>query len=516
MKAVCGRAYDRALLAEWDNPGPRPGFEAGDEAMRFLLLGWLLMSASDYPIAAIAAAADDATVCLEETGDEAIAACTRAIASGDAPRHILALLYFNRGDEFHDKGDFDRAIADYTQAITIDPNYGEAYRNRGWSLFNRGDIDRAFSDYNEAIRLNPTSALALTRRGYARYTRGDITGALSDYDEAIRLGPERPYYERGNVWYDQGDLDRAIADYDQHIRLDPDFADAYRRRADALRQKGELDRAIADYSAAIDRGPTAAWSVYLRRGEVFEAKGEFDRAIFDYGNAISLNTKSTRAYIRRGNLYLKNGDLDRAIVDYSAAIRLNPNLAVAFRGRGNIYMQRGDRNRAIVEYTQSIKLDPKEASSYFSRGVARLYDRAPPDAVSDFATASEIAPNDPYIALWHHIAGWRSGPSVSPAKPSSEIDLAEWPGAVLRLFRGEIMPPALLEAADSDDPEKKRARLCEAAFYVGMLKLQMGENDTAQLQFQIAARDCPPEFIERQAAVWELDALAATRRGSPD
>jgi len=215
------------------------------------------------PVAPVVA--DDRMTCADASGDEAIAACTRAIEAKKAKGHDLAELYFYRGFEFHNKEDYDRAIAEFDQAIRADPEYAEAYSARGWSLVNRGDLDRALADYNEAIRLDPESALALTRRGYAWYCKGDLPRAFADYDEAIRLGPEKPYYERGNAWYDIGELDRAIADYDRYILLHPTFAGAYIRRGDARKGRGELDRAIADYDRAIRLDPQDASARERRR-----------------------------------------------------------------------------------------------------------------------------------------------------------------------------------------------------------------------------------------------------------
>jgi len=51
--------------------------------------------------------------------------------------------YNNRGNTWYRKGDFDRAIADYNQAIQLDPKYGAAYVNRGSALGAKGDLDRA-------------------------------------------------------------------------------------------------------------------------------------------------------------------------------------------------------------------------------------------------------------------------------------------------------------------------------------------------------------------------------------
>jgi tetratricopeptide (TPR) repeat protein len=42
-----------------------------------------------------------------------------------------AIAGVNRGNAYYRKRDYDRAIADYTKAIELDPNYANAYTNRG-------------------------------------------------------------------------------------------------------------------------------------------------------------------------------------------------------------------------------------------------------------------------------------------------------------------------------------------------------------------------------------------------
>ena len=121
------------------------------------------------------AAADDATLCSSEAGDVTIAACTRAINSGAGRPSIN---YYNRGDAYRVKGDTDRAIADYTEAIRLDPKYANAYHNRGLAYRDKGDTDRAIADYTEAIRLDPKYANAYNNRGVAYATKATRTVPL--------------------------------------------------------------------------------------------------------------------------------------------------------------------------------------------------------------------------------------------------------------------------------------------------------------------------------------------------
>ena len=127
----------------------------------------------------------------------------------------------SRGAACPANGDNDSAIADYSEAIRLDPKDTDAYKNRGDAYQNKGDYDRAIADYSEAIRLDPKYAGA--------------------------------YNNRGDAYRDKGDNDRAIADYNEAIRIDPKYANAYNSRGAAYRAKGDNDRAIADYR----RGNTA-------------------------------------------------------------------------------------------------------------------------------------------------------------------------------------------------------------------------------------------------------------------
>src|SRR3569832_86196 len=95
-------------------------------ARRLLAFSFLLAITSAVP-----ALADDWQICAKGHGDDAIAACTRAIKSGTYTGRVLALAYSNRGVEWKAKGDLARAIADYDEAIKADPRQSAAYNTRG-------------------------------------------------------------------------------------------------------------------------------------------------------------------------------------------------------------------------------------------------------------------------------------------------------------------------------------------------------------------------------------------------
>jgi len=161
--------------------------------------------------------------------DRRIRGCTQVIERGERESsETRSFAYTNRGNAYDDKGEVDRAIADYTKAIALDPNYAFAYNNRGLTYEKKGEIDRAIADYTKAIALDPKNAIAYTNRGAAYYSKGALDRAIADFDEAIKLNPNYAitYTNRGYTYEKKGDKDQAIADFRKALEINPSDQDA--------------------------------------------------------------------------------------------------------------------------------------------------------------------------------------------------------------------------------------------------------------------------------------------------
>lgn len=128
-----------------------------------IIRDFTLLVAAVAPFFITSAAADDADACTNEKGDKKIAACTSAINSGRWRGVNLAWAFVGRGRGYSDKNDYDHAIADFTEAIKLDPKHNYAYSNRGLVYAKKGQHDRAIGDYNEAIKLDPGGKTWLRR-----------------------------------------------------------------------------------------------------------------------------------------------------------------------------------------------------------------------------------------------------------------------------------------------------------------------------------------------------------------
>ena len=99
--------------------------------------------------------ADDRETCKTASGDAAISACSRAIASKKYRANVLSILYTNRGVEFAAKGDMDRAMKDHDQAIKLDPKNALAFNNRGVAKLKQGHKESGEADIAKAKQLQP-------------------------------------------------------------------------------------------------------------------------------------------------------------------------------------------------------------------------------------------------------------------------------------------------------------------------------------------------------------------------
>ena len=115
--------------------------------------------------------------------------------------------HYNRGCAWHEKKEYDKAIADYNEAIRLDPKYRPCLQQPRLRLDEKKEYDKAIADFTEAIRLDP------------KYATPSTTAACA--------------------WSDKKEYDKAIADLHEAIRLDPKDADAYLQSRHGLeRQEG--------------------------------------------------------------------------------------------------------------------------------------------------------------------------------------------------------------------------------------------------------------------------------------
>lgn len=98
--------------------------------------------------------------------------------------------YFALGNYDYDKGNCQRAVVDYTRAITLNPNYPQAYNNRAYTYMRMREYNTALPDLDKALELKPNYIQALMNRAdvHNYYYQIDRQSAIRDYKKARTLG----------------------------------------------------------------------------------------------------------------------------------------------------------------------------------------------------------------------------------------------------------------------------------------------------------------------------------------
>lgn len=206
------------------------------------------------------------------------------------PNDVLA--YYNRGWAYGLKGDYEKAVSDFTIAIVLDFTGAEAYSGRGQMYYEKRDYTNAISDFTKVIELEPDDANAYNNRGHAHRRQDDYANAIVDYTKAIELEPNDVaycYYGRGQAYYEKRNYTNAISDFTKVIELEPDNANAYNNRGHAYRRRGRKD----DRARAKDDRAKAR---KLRKDGASPSKAENITMFQNSGNRYTYNESLQRLF----------------------------------------------------------------------------------------------------------------------------------------------------------------------------------------------------------------------------
>jgi lipoprotein NlpI len=164
----------------------------------------------------------DVAACTQgKVADATIAGCTAVIEDKRTKPKGRAGAYYNRGNAYAQKGEHDKAIADFDEAIKLNPKNASAYNNRGSSHSESGDADAAIADFDAAIKINRRYASAYINRANAYAAKGERERAIKDYDAALKLNRRNvnAYIARGALQLAAGAMPKALADMKQAAAL---------------------------------------------------------------------------------------------------------------------------------------------------------------------------------------------------------------------------------------------------------------------------------------------------------
>ncbi len=378
--------------------------------------------------------------------------------------------------------------------MRLAPGDAESYAARGRVRTLHGDYEAALADFTEAVRLAPRDAVARARRGLALLSLGRPKDALADCDQAAALAPRDalPYLARAHVHMQEGLPDVAVADLDRAVECDGHRMQALRLRALCHIDMHHLAQARADIEAALVLAPSGPAELVVRAllrgldGEKTKALADLHaataaaptnpvarlglvallcdehkineaidacNAVVQQGGASSTEalelcamlrlsqnqsaqavadcTRGLERIGRRADLYAirsianaRNGDATAARDDWEKALQIDPRRRRL--RRAEVYMDLKDAASAVSDLAEVVRLDPKGKEGYWRRAEAYCAMQPPrlDDAANDCSTLLELDGQD---SLAHWLRGLtllhRGDKAAAAAQLSRAIDL---------------------------------------------------------------------------------------------
>ncbi|NJM95654.1 MAG: tetratricopeptide repeat protein [Acaryochloridaceae cyanobacterium CSU_5_19] len=155
--------------------------------------------------------------------------------------------------------DYRSAIAQYDQALALNPKEAEVWYSRGVALGDWGHQEDEIASYDKALLLKPDQAQAWTNRGDALFHLGRYEEAIASYDKALALQPNISsiWANRGVVLASLGRFSEAIDSFDKSLRLEPDADPVWVQRSIVLGYLDQPEAAILSYDKALRLNQTS-------------------------------------------------------------------------------------------------------------------------------------------------------------------------------------------------------------------------------------------------------------------
>ena len=232
---------------------------------------------------------------------------------------------FQRALQHEQNNEFDKAIADYTEAIGFEPENLIYLSARGELYSKMRNYNKALEDAGRILELDPANLSARILRGRMLDRSGGSEKALMEFNAAVEQNPTslQALSERQNFFERNGQHDKALADGNRMIQLEPNSSAGYEAQARAHATSGEYDQAMTYASALIQQDPDNPFG-YITRAKMRAERADFEGAKQDLATAIGLSPDNPTALSVRSAIYFETREYDKSLADLEKAVAVEP------------------------------------------------------------------------------------------------------------------------------------------------------------------------------------------------
>ena len=231
------------------------------------------------------------------TANQSIVVLTRSVLA--KPTDTAPLL--RRGSYYLINLDAEHAVADFGQAVKLDPKLVFAYVQRGVAYRSLEQYDKSFRDFDQALKINPQSLDALLQAARLHRLMHQSAASLPFYDRLIALKPtaSKMLIERSGILLQLKKPDLALADAQKAVVIHPGHVEL-KARALAYLANGQYAKAVDDCTAALVDKPNDL-ELFHARAQAYQKLGKTALAAHDQEKLQNYNNEIfENAPFRRG------------------------------------------------------------------------------------------------------------------------------------------------------------------------------------------------------------------------
>ena len=342
----------------------------------------------------------------------------KAEAEASDPGKQAADLY-EAGQIAHQKGDLEKAVQLYGEALGKDPSLWQAEFQRGSAYF------------------------SLNRLAEAKASILNVIKQLSEYGEApeARQVTSRAQILLGDIAIAEKNPVDAEKSFRRALELNPQASRAHAGLAEIMLGAGKPDEAITEAKAAIDSGDNRAL-IHALLGEAQTMVGKYDEALASFNEALKREPKNSAALQYRAEIYLARKDLKAAIEDLRASAEIEPNSLRRLRLAGALAAMK-QYDEAVTLFKLILQDDPSNNEARTALAAVMIESGKGAEAVAELESLIKINPNradaraqlaelylptQPEKALEQYLAAAK----LEPSQPQHQIGVAS---ALVKLKR---------------------------------------------------------------------------------
>lgn len=370
---------------------------------------------------------------------------------------------FEAGQSAHQKGELEKAVGLYGEALELDPSLWQAEFQRGAAYFSLNRLTEAKASMTETLK------------------------QLSEFADApeARAPLSRAQILMGEIALAGNDPVEAEKSFRRALELNPQASRARAGLAEITLGGGKFDEAVAEAKAAIEAGDDRAY-IYAVLGEALTLSGKYDEALTSLNEALKREPKNAIALRRRAEVYLARNDLKTAIEDLRASAEIAPDAQNRLRLAGALAAAKR-YDEAVPLYQRILQDEPSNNEARTALAAAMIESGKGAEAIAQLESLVKAEANradlraqlaelylqaQPEKALEQYLAAAK----IEPSQPAHQIGVA---ASLVKLGRFQEAAGAARQALAQNPKEDvaifARTNLATALFKLDDFQNALGE-----------------------------------------